>query len=146
MIPYSQNIAADLYAAGQRMSDVINETLAHSGWWTIKDKFMAFKLSDGSTDKILYDNKRDAVCHQRDEKLYAYVCFRQLGNGAKPKDCAIIIKFHRDVYKAGYRLPDPDDVRGGPSPVMTTRWNDFYNGRVSRMPQTSLWSPNGQMP
>lgn len=146
MIPYSSNIDSDLWDAGQRISDAINQKIADHGWWDIRNKFMAFALADGHTDGVLYDTKRDAVRHQKNnEKQYVFVTFRSLGGGARPKDCAILVKFNRDLYKAGYRMPDPDDVNGGPTPIMTARWNDFYNGRLSRpMPRESaLWLPKG---
>lgn len=147
MIPYSQNIDGDLYDAGKRASDIINELIAHNGWWEIRNKWLAFSLKDGSGDKILYDNKQDAVRHQgNNHDKYAYICFRNLAQGASPRDCAVFLKFNRDVYRAGYRLPDPADVKGGPTPAMSTRWNDFYRGRLSRNPISSLFHlPRGSV-
>lgn len=146
MIPYSQNIDGDLFEIGQRISDVINQTIADHGWWDIRHKFMAFALADGKSDGVLYDTKKDAVRHQHNnEKNFVFIAFRQLAGGARPRDCAIMVKFNRDLYARGYRMPDPDAVNGGPTPIMTTRWHDFYNGRLMRpMPQqTSLWLPRG---
>lgn len=130
LLSYNDNIPGELFDAGRRASDTLNTTIAHHGWWTIRDKWMAFTLADGSSDGVLYDNKRDAVRHQADEMKCAYVCFRSLGQGARWKDMAIFLKFNRDLYAKGYRMPDPDAVNGGPQPLMTTRWNDFYSGKM----------------
>jgi hypothetical protein len=48
---------------------------------------------------------------------------------------AVFIKFNRDLYDKGFRMPDPDAVGGGPQPMVSTRWNDFY--RKSFQPKIS---------
>jgi hypothetical protein len=130
VLTYEGNIPVELFEAGQRAADILNETITHHGFWDIRNSWMAFKLSDGSSDKQLYDTKQDAVRHQGNEFLCCYVCFRNLAQGARWKDMAIYIKFNRDLYGKGYRMPDPDSVTGGPQPVVTTRWNDFYRNKL----------------
>lgn len=148
MIPYSQNIDGSLFDSGKRISDTLNQKIADNGWWDIRSKWMAFSLADGSSDNVMYDNKRDAVRHQKNNEYhFAFISFRNLGQGARPKDCAVFLKFNRDAYQAGYRLPDPDSVGGGPTPLVSTRWNDFYRGRLSRLTQITknkhFWVPGG---
>lgn len=102
--------------AGRRISDALNtyiNGLAKTHWFELRSKWMAFRLSDGSSDGVLYDTKRDAVRHQADEFLCAYISFANLAGGASPHECAIFLNFTRDAYDAGMRLPDPDDVNGG---------------------------------
>lgn len=130
MLPYSATLPAELFEAGRRAADTLNATIAEHGWWSIRNCWMAFKLADGTSDGILYDTKRDAVRHQSNERMCCYVCFRSLAQGARWKDTAVFIKFNRDLYDKGYRMPDPDAVGGGPQPALTTRWNDYYRGQM----------------
>jgi hypothetical protein len=148
MLQYSHNIDGELFDIGKRVSDILNQKIVDFGWWEIRNKWMAFKLADGDSDGVLYDSHKDAVRHcHNNEKLYAFICFRNLGQGARPKDTAIFIKMNRDVHAAGYRLPDPDDVNGGPTLAVSTRWNDFYRGQLSqltqRMREKHFWLPGG---
>lgn len=112
--------------SGARASDVINEKIAHQGWWEIKNQWMAFKLEDGSSDGVLYDKRLDAVRHQRFEAQCVYICFRGLGpNGSSHRDMAIMIMFAKAAYKAGFRMTDPDAPNGGQDAVMTTAQHDY---------------------
>ena len=115
--------------AGQRASDIANVWLVGLGHGAVRDKWLAFKLADGSSDNVLYDSKRDAVRHQHDEKLCAYFSFRNCAGGTNPREMAIFIQFTRDAYDAGFRLPDPDAVHGGPDVLMTARQGDYYRNR-----------------
>lgn len=74
---------------------------------------MAFRLSDGGSDGVLYDSKRDAVRHQFTESQCAYVCFRSLARGSNEYEMAVFLQFNRDAYSKGLRLTDPDDKYGG---------------------------------
>lgn len=130
-IPYSQKIPSELHEAALRATDEINRHLDRIAWWDIRNCWVAIRLADGTSDGTLYDSKRDAVRHQSDEKLCAYVSFRNLGpSGANARELAVFLKFNRDAYNAGLRLPDPDDVSGGPQPLMTTRWRDYFRGKM----------------
>ncbi len=104
----------ELYSdAAKRASDIVNLHLAANSWDEIRDKFVAIRLSDGGYDGTLYDNKRDAVRHQSDERLCAYVCFRNLMAGASPKEMQVFLDMNRKAYDAGMRFHDPDDAHGG---------------------------------
>jgi len=120
------DVTPELIDAGKRASDQINLHRTFMQWDELKTKWIAFNLSDGSSDGILYDNKRDAIKHQVHEFQCAYVCFKNLIQGSTPKEMAIFIQFSRDAYKAGFRLPDPDDVTGGPDVLMTAAQTDYY--------------------
>jgi len=41
----------------------------------------------------------------------------------------LFLKFNRDAYDAGFRLPDPDDQFGGRDVLMTTALRDFYRSQ-----------------
>jgi hypothetical protein len=110
----------------KRASDIVNSYRTFIPWDELRNKWLAIRLSDGGHDGTLYDSKRDAVRHQLDEFLCAYVCFRNLIGGSTPKEMELFLKFNRDAYDAGFRLPDPDADSGGPEVLMTTALRDYY--------------------
>jgi len=120
------------FNAAKRMSDALN-TYIHGlreHLFELRDKWMAFRLSDGTSDGVLYDSKRDAVRHQDDEFRCAYISFRNILGGASPQECVRVLNFTRDAYDAGFRLADPDDVHGGPDVAPTTAQMDAQQGAV----------------
>lgn len=124
-------IDADLVDAGKRASDIVNLHLTFGLWEELQRKWLAFKLADGSSDGVLYDSKQDAVRHQIDERLCAYVAFRNLGaGGSTPRDMSIFLQFSRDAYDAGFRLPDPDAADGGRDVLMTAAQHDYYTNTI----------------
>jgi hypothetical protein len=75
-------------------------------------KWIAVRLSDGTSDDTLYDNKLAAVTHQHhNEQLYAFVCIAP--PSMKVCDAEVLIGTHRKMYDAGMRMTDPDHKRGG---------------------------------
>jgi hypothetical protein len=122
--------AREFADAAKRASDRINLHLTFTPWDELKHKWIAVRLTDGDSDGVLYDNKRDAVRHQLNEFQCAYISFRNLAGGASPKDMALFLQFCRDAYDAGFRLPDPDDVNGGMDVLPTTARMDSL-----------LWTP-----
>ena len=106
-------MAAPTYSdAAKRASDNINAFRTFVPWDELKHKWMAVRLSDGGYDGTLYDSKVEAVKHQSNEFLCAYVAFKNLVGGATPKDMELFLKFNRDAYDAGFRLPDPSAQNG----------------------------------
>lgn len=114
--------------AAKRASDAINAYRTFIPWDELKNKWIAIKLADGSHDGTLYDSKQAAVKHQLDEFLCAYICFRNLQAGSSPREMELFLRFNRDAYDAGFRLPDPDSRTGGPEVLMTTQMRDYYRG------------------
>lgn len=114
--------------AAKRASDNINAYITFVPWDELKHKWMAIRLSDGGYDGTLYDSKRDAVRHQSNEFQCAYVAFKNLMQGARPAEMELFLKFNRDAYDAGFRLPDPDARNGGPEVLMTSALRDYYKG------------------
>jgi hypothetical protein len=118
--------------AAKRASDIINSYRVFVPWDELRYKWIAIRLSDGGYDGNLYDSKREAVRHQLDEFLCAYVCFKNLQAGSSPREMELFLKFNRDAYDAGFRLPDPDSQFGGPEVLMTTALRDFYRSQGYR--------------
>lgn len=116
----------NLKDAAKRMSDTVNLYLTTHGWEAIKHCFIAFRLSDGTTDGAIYDNRKDAVRHQRDEFQCYYFSFRDCHAHTTPREMAIIMQFAREAHDAGFRLPDPDHASGGFETLMTAaRYDDI---------------------
>lgn len=98
----------------------------------------AIRLEDGGSDGVLYASKRDAIRHQADEFLCAYFSYRGAPNGLTSyKDAAIWLAFHRHAYDRGFRLPDPDDRRGGPDLIMPTA-REQVAGQLARLMRASV--------
>ncbi len=116
----------------KRMSDIVNGYLAFIKPWEIRTKWIAFRLSDGGSDGTLYDTKRDAIRHQSDEFLCAYFCYLNCMGGVTPREAMKFMDYTRAAYNAGMRLPDPDDVNGGPDHFMSVAQHDVWTGRNAR--------------
>lgn len=123
----------------KRMSDIVNGFLAFVQPWELRTKCLAIRLVDGGSDGALYDNKRDAVRHQLDEYLCAYFFYRNCMGGITPREAMKFMDYTRAAYDAGMRLPDPDDVNGGPDHFMSVSQHDNWTGRNARR----LILPNG---
>jgi hypothetical protein len=98
--------------AAKRCSDHIRlHILAGMG-----GKYAAIRLSDGGSDGIAYDTRRDAITHQLHEQQCAYI---RIPLDSMPVDHAErFLQIQRDLYDRGFRLCDPD----GPeliSPITT---------------------------
>lgn len=119
-----KDLTPELRDAGKRASDIVNEKLAEYGWDNLRRGCMAFRLTDGSSDGVIYGDKQSAVKNQLHEQQCYYVFFRNLPQGADPLEMAIMLLFQRKAYDAGLRLSDPDDQFGGREAILTTNWRD----------------------
>jgi hypothetical protein len=72
-------------------------------------KWAAIRLSDGGSDGTVYDSKRDAISHQIHETQCMYV--KIPWDDFPPLHAERLLKVHRDLYAAGFRLQDPDGER-----------------------------------
>jgi hypothetical protein len=98
--------------AAKRISDATMLQWVAGGWDMTVGKFMAFKLEDGRSDNVLYDNYRDAVRHQgNNEMLYMYVKLHP--GGMSVCEAEAMLKFNRQAHSNGFRMPDPDHRAGG---------------------------------
>jgi hypothetical protein len=44
----------------------------------------------------------------------------------------VFLRFNRDAYDAGFRMPDPDSQTGGPEVLVTTQQMDYYRNQIGR--------------
>jgi len=122
-----------LEEAGKRASDHLNGVLAFtSDVWGLKDKWMAFALSDGSTKGDIYDSLLDAK-RFTDESRTWYLCLGGALQGLSARDCAIMLQFHREARDAGLGQSNPRA-----QPFMSTPQADQRVGIFRQ----SLWTPN----
>jgi hypothetical protein len=112
----------------KRAADIINEARQTLDWDELRTCWIAIRLSDGSSDRVLYDCKRDAVRHQLHEQQCAYVSFKNLIGGVSANDMLRFLRFTTKAYDAGMRLPDPDDPFGGPDLAPTAAHIDSITG------------------
>lgn len=112
----------------KRVADNFNARLVFTPWDELRYGWMAFKLSDGSSDGVVYDSKRAAVKHQFSEQQCAYLAFQNCPNGITPSEAGRFLMFTRKAYDAGMRLPDPEDQFGGPDVFMPTAQFDRLKG------------------
>lgn len=74
--------------------------------------WIACRLSDGSSDQVLYVTRREAVIHQHhNEQLYAFVQIRP--HSMSICEAASFLRFARMAYDAGFRMTDPQHRTGG---------------------------------
>jgi hypothetical protein len=118
--------------AARRMADIINERVAFTNSWEARNCWLAFRLDDGSSDKVLYDSKIDAIRHCSDEKYFAFWCFRNAPGGINARDAQIYLDLHRHAYDNGGHLADPDAKAGGPDIMVSTASYDHIRGRAPR--------------
>ena len=91
--------------AARHASDAVQLHVAAIGFEAV-GKWVAVRLMDGHSDGTLYDSKGAAVRHQLFENLCAYV--RVSPAGMNPCAAESYLATHRKLYKAGFRLADPD--------------------------------------
>lgn len=129
--PDDSEFTFEVIEAGKRAADHINLHMVVNPRDEIRDKWLAIKLEDGSSDGVMYDTAPDAVRHQRFEQQCWYVCFRGINPGGfTAKDCSIMIMHYRKAYAAGLRFVDPDNrVR---VPVMSSQRYDIYDEIVKQ--------------
>ena len=94
--------------AARRAADQINLHVSALGHESFR-KYVAIRLSDGGSDGVLYDTRRDAIRHQLHEQQCAYFRIPPFGEMAKPHEMESYLTTVRSLYDAGRRLQDPDD-------------------------------------
>ena len=104
--------------SARRMSDAINLHWAIHQWGAV-GKWVAFRLSDGGSDGVLYDTKRDAIRHQLHEMQCAYV--RIIRDQMSVCEAHTFLEVSRRAYDAGFRLTDPDARTGGRNLLLSAR-------------------------
>lgn len=108
----------------KRCADNVNLHYQAIGWDAV-GKWVAIRLSDGSSDRVLYDTKRDAVRHQSDEFLCCYM--KIIPHAMEICEAETFMEFNRKAYDAGFRMADPDDRHGGKQLVRQIRNENIAN-------------------
>lgn len=114
-----------LMSAAKRVADAINVRMTFTSWADLAHQWMAFRLSDGGSDGVVYEHRIDAVRHQLHETQCMYICFKDLVGGAKAHEIAHVILFHRAAYEGGAVLPDPEQPFGGAALIMRVTDVDY---------------------
>jgi hypothetical protein len=97
--------------AARRISDTHRLHKAAAGHAAI-GRWFAAALADGASDGVLYDSKRDAVCHQHHhEQWYAFIAVSP--GDVSPCEAEEFLAINRTLYAKGIRLADPDHASGG---------------------------------
>lgn len=96
---------SELDQAATRMSEQVREAVAngYAGFW------MAFRLSDGRSDEVVYEKRSDAIRHQLHEQQCCYV--KIPWDNMPVRAARSLLQTTRRLYEAGFRLADPDDER-----------------------------------
>lgn len=126
--------------AARRMSDAISLELSIDPDHAY-GKYMAFKLRNGETDRVLYDTRTDAVRHQRSMDPMCYVQIHP--GGMLPQHCERFLAAHRQMYDDGYRIPHPEDVVEIELPKRREEWKP--SGLILPKPRPNnqrLWRPS----
>lgn len=93
-------------------------------------KWFAVRLSDGTSDHVLYDSKSAAVRGQKhNENWYAYI---QIGPWPfTPKEAQVYLTKMREAYNLGLRLADRDAPNGGLDMITRVSETDERNRFLS---------------
>lgn len=91
--------------AARRCADAVNNHLREQGE-SVVGRWVAVSLSDGSSDGVLYDQKKHAVKHQLHETQCAYICIPP--GGMQVNEALSYLRTNRQLYAAGMRIIDPD--------------------------------------
>lgn len=100
--------------------------------------WMAARLSDGTSDGVLYETRRDAVRHQHhDEQQYAFINIRP--NGMSVCAAASFMRTCRMAYAGGFRLTDPEHRAGGRVLIPRLTYEDQRRHELALA--AGLWIP-----
>lgn len=113
--------------SAKRLSNYINNVCVFQPLDVVLNSWIAVRLSDGSTDGVLYDSRRDAVRHQPYEKQCAYLSLRAAPGGMDIQGAYAILKIHRDAYNnPNYNISfiDPEHPTGGTDLTMPIAMED----------------------
>lgn len=110
--------------AARRMAAHVNQDLVTFDWDVLVRSCIAFRLDDGTSDGVLYPNRRTALVHQL--RPVAVFYFRNCGGGVEPHDCAVFLGLHRLAHennRVAWQDPDSPDL------IVSTAGYDHMRGR-----------------
>lgn len=88
----------------RRMSDTVNLHITCNNVWDLNDKWVAFRLQDGTSDGAVYDSKDHAIAHQPVPDRCCFFTFRNAMGGVTPKDMQIWLEMERNAQEARLAL------------------------------------------
>lgn len=94
--------------AGKRMSEIVGNVVTWAEWDEIVASWMAFKLEDGDSDRVLYPTRREAILHQPRPEHCFYLKLAECRAGLSPRDATILISVFRIQRDRGRYHPDLD--------------------------------------
>jgi hypothetical protein len=101
-------------------------------------QWIACRLSDGSSDHVLYATRREAVRHQKhNEQQFVFLQMRPCGMSVC--EAASFLRFARMAYDAGFRLTDPEHRAGGRQIIPRLTRED--HARMETALSRRLWIP-----
>lgn len=128
--PWCQHKAFGHEDAAKRIADQYNLHRIGAEYDSI-GRWIAARLTDGTSDGVLYDTKADAVRHQHhDENYYTFIRINPTSMNAC--EAAVMLKTARTLYDNGLRLADPNDVTGGKDVIRRSTVEDQLNQSVGR--------------
>lgn len=90
--------------AAKRISDIYTMHRVADPYGNIGSWFAA-ALSDGTSDMVLYDSKRDAIRHQHhNENWYTFI--QIVPSMMTPCEAEVMLKISRMMYDKGWRITD----------------------------------------
>lgn len=89
-------------------------------------RWVAIRLSDGGSDGVAYDRKRDAIRHQLHEMQCCYLVVPLIG--MQLREAQVYLDLYRHLYEKGVRLSDPD----GPELMVPIREENIRRSRRGR--------------
>lgn len=96
--------------AAKRVTDGYNLHRVAGGYDTV-GKILAFRIQDGTSDGVAYDNKPQAVAHQRHNERYC-MFVRVRTSSMTVCEAATLLRSARMLYDLGNR-PDRSHPNGG---------------------------------
>lgn len=126
--------------SAKRLTDTYNLHRVSAGLlnFDVLRKWFAVRLSDGTSDQVLYDTKQEAIRHQHhNEQQYAFICIAP--SSMNVCEAEVTMKTHRTLYDKGLRMVDPDSRTGGKDWIKRTSVEDQLS--LSRGVVTGLLTP-----
>lgn len=100
--------------AAKRLSDTYNLHRIAADVTGVENigKWFAAALADGTSDGVLYDDKRSCVQHQKhNESLYTFI--RIVPHTMSVCEAEVMLSTARRLYDKGLRMADPGHRHGG---------------------------------
>jgi hypothetical protein len=97
--------------AARRMADTFNLHRMADQYGAI-NRWIAVRLSDGTSDHTLYDTKSECVRHQHgNEQWYSFI--KIVPTTMNVCEAEVKLRTDQRMYDAGFRMADPDSRTGG---------------------------------